>query len=434
MKKTVLVAILLFGLPCFSAAPELAADYYRQITSPFPSGQTHLKNLIKNKIRENFEFSYLVSHEKRQLWVEAKDLNRDIQLSKKVLHKQLKTTFTVHDSNSYWLFVENDQTHHKSWLPLTDFTPVIHDPGIAINLTTTSIREKPHWKSPVMITLPATSRIEVLSINDTWAFVRFQSGSSLTGYVDINNLILKHDFATFVLNSENKWVPVKYREGDTMVGSDNQRIPLSEIKGLQTRPDLGIVSRSNDQKKLLLRQHLTILKTEAETWNVSRLTGHGEVFWKNKSNTLVPVDAGVGLSNDQLLQREISSVAFDSKNSNFGVISADGIFITEDGKTWNQVKQFQNQNHPVLITVDGDILVGSSRSHNKGKSFEPFIKWESFAKLIEEQTRTAPKQIKISSLTINTENVLKVLVDTGSKKLTFASRLNRSNENKWELY
>lgn len=417
-----------------AAAPELAVDFYRQITSPFPSGQTHQKNLEKNKLRESFEFSYLTSQNKRQIWVEAKDLTRDIQLSKKVVHTVSKQSFTVFDSNAYWLFVENDLTHQRSWQPLTDFSPVTEDSGVALNLTATAIRENPNWKSQVIITLPATSRIEILSIDDTWAFVKFQSGGSITGYVDINNLILKHDFASFVMNSQNKWVAVKYREGDVMIGNDNQRISLAEIKGLQTRPDLGIVSRSNDQKKLLLRQHLTILKTEADVWNVSRLSGHGEVFWKKKTNSIISAEPIKGITNDQILEREIFSVSFAAKDSNFGIISAGGIFLTTDGKNWTQLKQFQNQNHPVLITAEGDLLVGSMRSQNKGKSFESFIKWEAVARLIEEQTKAPPKQLKISSLDLSSANVLKVQVDTGHKKMILASRLTQNSENKWELY
>jgi hypothetical protein len=274
-----------------------AIPFYQSPHSLFPSGESSLLNLEKNKISIQKEASFLVEKDRRNFWVSSRDLVRDSDLSE----------------------------------------------NTAITVTSTQIREMDSWKSPYIATLPAGTKLQIVKLKETWAEVIFESVGKIQGWIDLNNLILKADFAAFIqVKGKDQWQTVRYREGTQLITEDNLQIDLDRVSKMKTKPDLGISIAQDERQNLLIRQHLKIIKNDNDQWNVSKLSGHGAVYWKS-SASLSPANTEIiepGISTDDLLKREVVSVSFHPKNPKIGLASAQGIYMTLDGKIWRPIKSF----------------------------------------------------------------------------------------------
>ncbi len=413
---------------------QAAIKFYKSPRSFFPSGEANLRELEKNRVKDHFEYSYLVQRDQKQFWVQAASVVRDVHLSEYVYSNEQKQTYRVIQIAGSSVQATPATGGAPEWLSISQLTPIPADTGVAITLTSTQVRESPTWKSDSVLSLPAGSRLQLIKIEDTWAQVTFESVGKVSGWVDLSNLVLKSDFAAFALwGAKNKWLPVLYREGSDLVTHDQKRIPLSEVKGLITKPDLAISMVTDDEEHLLLRQNLKVLKTEAQSWTLSKLSGHGEVFWKKNLSTPSKDDhLSREISIDELMKREVVSVSFHPKNPNLGVVSAGGIFLTRDGKTWHQISRFGQQDFPVLIDEQSYLYIGSQRSYDLGKTFVPYFRWELLAQILEQKQKSPAQQLKLRALSNPRPGVLRLELETNSGPLRLAARSNQGFITKWD--
>ena len=416
------------------AAQAPAIKFYKSPKSFFPSGEASLKDLEKNRLKDHSEFSYLVQREKKQFWVKATSVARDLNLSEYVYSNTRKQTYKVQNIDGSAITAVPASGGAVETLSLAELSPIPEDTGVAMTLTSTQVHESPTWKSDSMLNLPPGSRLQILKFDDTWAQVTFESVGKVSGWVDLSNLVLKHDFAAFALWGEkNRWLQVVYREGSDLITPDHKRIPLSEVKGLITKPDLAISMVTDDDEHLLLRQNLTLLKTDSEPWALSKLQGHGEVYWKIGAST-PPPDSHFsgGITIEELMKREVVSVSFHPKNPNVAVVSAGGIFLTTDGKTWNKISRFGDQDFPVLIDGQGFLYIGSHRSNDYGKTFSPYFRWELLAQLLEQKQKSPAQQLKIRNLTNPRPGILRMELETNSGPVRLAARTDGGFITKWD--
>ncbi|GIL18330.1 MAG: hypothetical protein BroJett040_20810 [Oligoflexia bacterium] len=418
-------------------SPERAIPFYKSPTSTFASGQKNEKELSKARVRNEFQFSYLIDHENKSFWLTGDTFLRDLDLSQEVQHLETKNTYKVIEARGFWIYGERTTDQKKEWLPLSQLTPSTSDFGCAFNLISSQLHEKPEWKSNSKITLPPLTKLEVLELDSTWAKVKMKSNIDLVGFVDLNNLVMKADFASFVMTKDQKWHPVLHREMDELVIEKNKRLPIGKVAGWLTQPNLGIALRANPKYNIQLKTHLKIKRIEADTWIVSQLTGHGEVYWKPQLKNINLMEKqpsqSANITTEEILKREIQAVAFHPTNPHIGIISSQGIYYTIDGNKWTHLPQFQKENHPVAIGHNGEIIVGSLWSKNFGKSFEPYVKWENLTKLIESETQKTPRVIKIQSLEYKGPEKLKVTVDIGAEKISLLGNPESPTITSWQL-
>lgn len=367
----------------------LAVPFYQSPKSLFPSGEANFTYLDKNKLSVQKQASLLVEKDRRSFWVAASDVVRD-----------------------------------------SDFNQ-----DTAITITNTQIRESDSWKSSFVATVPSGSKLKVLRLKDTWAEVVFESVGQMRGWVDLNNVILKADFAAFIqLNNDPKWHAVRFREGTVLVTENSYRLEISNVSAMKTRSDLAISIASNEAQKLLLRQHLKVVKADSDIWNLSRLPGHGDVYWKSTS-ALSPADNNsvVGISTEELLKREIASVSFHPRNPNMGIAAAQGVFITTDGKHWKQLNYFGKKNFPVLIDHVGALYVGGEKSTDQGKTFTSYLRWDQLAHLVESYQGYPNKQMRIKELQSPRPGILELQLETDLGKVKLAGRSDFSTISKWDF-
>ncbi len=414
-----------------------AVKFYKSPRSFFPSGESNLKDLEKNRIKDHFEFSYLVQREKKQFWVQASSVARDLHLSDFVYNNQTRQTYRVQQISGSSLqgIPVLAGAGDSQWMSLSDLSPIPEDTGVGLTLTSVQVHESPSWKSDSILNLPAGSRVQVVKIEDTWALVNFESIGKVSGWVDLSNLILKSDFAAFALwGKKNQWLQVLYREGSDLITSDKKRLPLAEVKGLITKPELAISIVTDDSEHLLLRQNLTVIKTEAQSWSLSKLSGHGEVYWKKDSVANISADSHLDgdLTIEDIMKREVVSVSFHPKNPNLGLVSAGGVFLTRDGKTWNRLSRFGKSDFPVLIDAQGYLYIGAQRSPDYGKTFSPYFRWELLAQMLEQKQKSPAQQLKIKSLSTPRPGVIQMELETNSGPLRLAARSDQAFISKWD--
>ncbi len=276
----ILAAVLLFSSISYAAYDRSSIEFFRSPQSAFRSGQATENDLVSKRIRAESIFSFLVEYQNKSYWVNGIDIARDLSLSTKITDVFTHLTYKIIEQKGASVYAEEESSGKRQWLGLQNLTTVSTDLGLAINLISTPLREQPTWKSDTSITIPAQSQVEIIKFVDDWIMVKFNSGSSVIGYLPNQNLITKFDFAHHIMTADKEWIEVKYREHCSMVTSKNKRIHLSEVIAVQTTPDIGISLVQDDSKMLVYKAHLKIKKTLQESWNVSSFKGHGEVYWK----------------------------------------------------------------------------------------------------------------------------------------------------------
>jgi hypothetical protein len=429
MNSFFLVSFLIFLTTPLLAAVPSAIKFYKSPSSPFASGEMDIKFLEKSQLSELPEFSYFVNSGKKSIWVKGTNLARDVQLGNFVFSnlKNRKYKVIQVQGSLLWGMPIGEGSNLPEWLSLEDVNPVLDDLGIAMTLLPTKLRESASWQSLSILTLPEHSRLEILQFKEKWAQVKFESVGSMIGWVDLSSLVLKFDFASHVMTSDKKWIPVMYRQGENMMSPNHGPIPLSRITAIMTRPNLGIAIKADDTQGLMLRQNLPLVSARNQVWNLSRLKGHGEVYWQAP---LLKREDDI-LTTDQIMKREITSVSFHPKNQKMGILSSQGIYLTLDGEIWRKIPNFKNRSYPVLIDTESVIYVGGERSLDQGKSFFPCLKWESLAHLVEAKQRAVPKDLRITSIAQLKPGIMKYEIQTDLGKMRWSAKIANRAEHEY---
>lgn len=422
-----------WNFPAQAAQFSPARAFFLSPQSLILSGEAPLRSLEKGWQKDQFQFSYLVEKDRRQFWLKGQDILRDIHLSQFLVSNRNQKNYRVIRFSQASVLAEETQSKSQEWLTLTEVTPSPSDLGIAMNLVPTPLRKSADWKSDASIQIPSLTRLKIVDIQDSWIQVEVISEPLLKGFVDLNNVVLKSDFAQFAMTSDKKWQAVRYREGKKLTLKDGQQISVKNLIGLVTQPDLAISTTTSDQHRLFMRQNLKILKTEAEIWAESNLKGHGTVFWKKQQTAAPSQSHSSSLNNDQILKMEISSVTFHPKAAHLGVVSAQGVYLTKDGTTWDKISLFGNQSHPVHFDDSGVLFVGPYRSYDYGKTFQPAFRWENLTSILESQLKKAVQNMKLVSLSTPVKDQLHIEVQAAGKKLRLAGRLSSEPISHWDF-
>lgn len=423
------INLMLISLISVTSFADIGISFYKNPQSLFASGQANLKTLKKTMQSTEHHYDFLVELNKKSQWVPATSIAQYIHLSNQVSFQN--ENYLLTEIKGSWALVEKKQGQKKEWLSVQELSENPKDLGCAMTLIATSLRASPTWKSDRILSVPEKTRLFIEKTEGSWLLVRFYSGTSSTlGYVDINNVLLKVDFAQEVQTADQKWHPFLYREGTTLFLANNTNADLKKIIALRSRKDLGVMLETLRDKNLLLRQNVVIKKSEAQVWAVSQLKEHGKVYWKYQ---LPKSEGAPTLSKNDILKREIFSVAWSPSNPKIGLASSYGVFFTFDGgNEWTQLSQFKSENHPVQIHEDGSWYVGSFKSKDQGKTFNPYIRMDHLTRLIQSQTKYAPRILKLSEITF-TKNFLQIKIDTGTKTFLLATKSNADSISDWDI-
>ncbi len=351
---------LLLALPLTA---DVGVYFYRDTASRFASGQKSLAELERTRLRTQNSTSFLVEKDGRESWIEKTSL----------------------------VFPDDLGTH----------------PHQARLLVPSALKLQASYDSRTLLSLPELSDVWVVEYFEEFARVRFGDPLGVEGFLPLQHLVLKADFAAFVARQDGRWLPVKHRERNRLILQDGQALALQDIRHLVQKTQVARVIKGTS--RLSSGNFVKVLRDNGEPWLVSQLPGHGEVYWRRPRVTSTD-----RWTTSELLKMEIYSVSFHPRNPKLGLVSADGVFLTQDGENWSKLSAFKNLNVPVLVTEAGKLFVGHQWSENLGQSFKPYLKFDQVAQSVREPLSS----LKIESLVAVSAQNVQLQIHTGTRRLS----------------
>lgn len=315
------------------------------------------------------------------------------------------------------LKLKNLKSENTLTLPANQLISDSSDFGYALTLKDVYLRSAALENGKILTTIAQGYRLKPLVFTAGFFKVRYKD---YTGYVSLSEALTKFDFCTMVF-SKSHWHFVKKREFDQLITNDNLKIPINEVLKLMTPDTRGIIASPN--QKIPLWSQVEVTKSTHADWMQSQLKGHGAIWWREppQDNQRVQIENTVLI--DQLIRQPISSVSFHPKNPLKGILSSNGVYLTEDGLHWSSIKQFENFNGPVHYFNDLLIFVGNFRSVNGGKTFENYIQIDKLTSAIESQYGFLPRRLQVKKIETRAPFRLKIEIETGDRKIQMESPL-----------
>ncbi len=436
------ILLVLFSCQSYAALPLLlpeATSFYKTPKSLFSSGQCSRSELEKNIVRSETELSYQVQWDKRNFEIKGADIIREIQLAKSAYNTEMvilrsqpqsnssylsslkaKTQFLILATENSWALVRTQ--NQEGWVPLFSLEANSEDTGAAVTLIDSFVREKPDLNSKLITTIPLGTRLQEFEIQGDWIHL---NTPKYKGFIDLGHVYLRADFARWAHHRRLGWIQILHRENFKLKTQDNLLFPLSDFTAFVSHPHRAFVINSQPQGPQK-RSRVEIKKLNADRWAASRLKDHGEVWWKKESLALgvnIKAQTSEEISTAELLKRDIFSMAFTDTKKIQGIVSAKGVFKTEDGKNWRRLDSFGNGDFPVAVHKDGAWFVGAYRSLDNGKSFEPFIRWDKVADVLAKKNISIGSMVKILRIESLKTPYIEILMDTGTRRVSLQTHI-----------
>jgi hypothetical protein len=355
---------------------EPTVRFYRNPTSLFPSGQASHSLLKGRQISTRVETWYLIDNGASKEWQPAQNL------------------FYLRD---FYYQSPSEQTGI-----VTTPTPVL--------------RFKKGWR--LTGTLKMGAYVVIQSVRSDWSCGTDQSGQVC---VPTDKVLLAIDAARRAQNSKGQWYSVKYRTRHQLVTENGMVLPIQKIKAWEADPTYAFVRPSQSPttttytiSPLVPFERVRLLRKELRRWNQSILSDHGNIWWQNPISDSDP--AAIVLSREEIEARPIYD---QSRRSQLGLLSAEGIFFTKDGETWTLLKQFGESNHPVTIGPRNTLVVGDQLSFDEGKTFQNYLRWDQITLETQKILRHQPQHLRLASVKPMGNTSLQLRIDTGYKTLEF---------------
>jgi hypothetical protein len=234
----------------------------------------------------------------------------------------------------------------------------------------TALKSSSAKNSSSLETLRAHQLVEVL--NESGEFLKVQS-ESFEGYIKKSQAITINDL-------NGKAVIPKF-------GPEVTRIPLRS----EASPEAKLVSEVTDGAPL------TVLDRQLLKWGHVKMNEQGTFWWSiDDENTLPKVwNETLKITTSELFGRKIYDMVSSPEIPYLKFASAKGIFKTMDGKNWEQISQFKDENYPLAVSQSGVIFVGAFASFDHGESFEPYLRWENLITAARVKYHSSPRFLQI---------------------------------------
>lgn len=290
----------------------------------------------------------------------------------------------------------------------------------------TQLLEQANLKSKKLSTIPEGVRLIPITFENGFVKVMFEKKF---GFIDINACLSKFDFARFAIDfnsKNNSWSQVLRRDFDHLITA-NKTIHFAQTRALAVDELKAIILENTEwidikQKKDTLKKYSTLQfkKIKTEHWAQSELKGHGLIWWKVPKFKAMDQKT---LSINDLLKKDIISVSFDPENSKKGLLSSDGVYISQDGENWREIPQFKGFSGPVYYVNENVFFVGNFKTLDGGKTFENYIQIEKLSDVIQSYTGYSPKKIKITKIKLQKPMSVVVDINTGYTDVKLKSPL-----------
>lgn len=386
--KLILWLSISFSSSSWASIPdaEQVRDFYKSPYSTFRSGQATLVELAKKKSSAQTLKMNLVAIGKYQEWVPSSHL------------------YTIRD-----------------------FAFTALSPMSAYTKTNAIIYKKMNGKWTPFTRIKKGTSFLAEQMTAGWA-----CGDHDSDYVCLANdqIIMAIDLAKKITTKDGKTYDFLERREDHFITKQNQKIYWKELQtwSADTRAalirDIPVLT---SQGNLTQFERVEIKESKMQYWIESLYGNHGKVWWKMQNPPAIIDDDTLILSTQEIKERGIFDWSTNKKS--LAVISARGIFISQEKDTWKFINRFAEVNHPVAIGPNRSIFVGDQYSIDGGVYFEPYIRWDLLSSIVQEQLRHPPEFIKITKIYFPNEKNKEVYfqIDTGCGSFTFSTNTAKQN-------
>lgn len=418
MLSVIALALQLSQNPTHAAlSPLLQVPFFKSTQSLFPSGSTTLEALQKQQLlKTKFSDSVYRWNGKNFKKGELKPV-LPVHLSDYVVELNNHKRWRVLDIGVDALRVQDPLTKLEKNLTTAQVLSDSFDLGSALILKDTFLRKTSSNEGTVLTTIPQGFRLKPLYYQDGFFKVQYKD---YVGFVSLSEALTKFDMCTLVY-SENQWHFVTKREFGFLITNTKKKISLNQIQKIITPDSRGIIASSN--QKVPLWSMIEVIQNPQPDWIQSQLKGHGTIWWKTPEDSQKNPLVEEAILVDQLIRQPIASVSFHPKNPLKGILSSNGVYITEDGLHWKRLRQFDEYNGPVHYFNDLLIFIGNFRSTDGGKSFENYIQIDRLAQAIQDQFGFLPRRLQVNKIETRAPFQIRIEIETGFRKIKMESPL-----------
>ncbi len=416
---SVIAFFLHFGLLPANSAPQASVQvpFFKSSQSLFPSGYTSLEFLQKQQVQK-FVISDTAFRWKGQNF--RKNEIRPVlpvHLSQFVIDIATQQRWKVVESGIETLKVENPKSKSILQMATNEVISDATDLGYALTLKDVYLKSSAQNDGKILTTIAQGYRLKPLEFINGFFKVHYKD---YVGFVSLSEALTKFDLSTMVF-AAGKWHFVKRREFDNIITSEDIKISMNSVQKLMTPDTRGIIASAT--QKIPLWSQVEVVKYSRPDWLQSQLKGHGPIWWRQPSEDSLNSGNEKTVLIDELIRQPISSVSFHPKNPLKGILSSNGVYVTEDGLHWKNLKQFEKFNGPVHYFNDLLIFVGNFRSVTGGRTFENYIQIDKLASAIEAQYGFLPKRLQVRKIETRAPFRLKIEIETGYRKIQMESPL-----------
>lgn len=386
--------------------------FFKTPQSLFPSGSTSIENLEKNQLEQTFKPEIFYKYKKTLF---AKNDIHPVfpnHLSQFVIDPKTQKRWAVLETKVDRILTYDSKSKATMEFAIDEVLADPYDTGFALTLKDVFLKKEPSEKAPILTTVPGGYRFSVLKYKNRFAEVSYKN---YVGYISISEMITKFDLATYIF-AGNKWNLVKNRNFDSIITTENKKFQLDEITGLVTPDHVGLIASKN--QKIPIWSHVESILKNKISWIQSRIKGHGLVWWKQNDISQEKV-----YTIDEILKKDIASVSFHPTNPLKAILSAHGVYMTEDGYHWKELKNFKKFHGPVHYFNDLMIFIGNYRSTDQGKTFENYIQLDKLTAAIESQLGFLPRRLQVKKIDTLPPYQIKLEIETGLRRIQMQSPL-----------
>lgn len=407
----------------FTATPDISVasfgtfssqqvPFFKTVQSSFPSGATSIENLEKNRIGQTFKQESIYKYNSQNFSRSEITPVFPTHMSQSVIDPKTKKRWSALETKVDSILAFDTKNKITTLFNIDDVVADPYDTGYVLTLKDSYLKAEAKETAKVLTTIPGGTRFSVLKFKNGFAEISYKA---YLGYIPVSELITKFDFATYAF-AKNKWNEIKKRTFDFVETKDGKKIHFDDITGLVTPNQIGLIASKN--QKIPLWSRIECATNNKPAWIQSQIKGHGPVWWKPLETSAEKI-----YTIDDLLKKDIASISFHPKNPMKAILSARGVYITDDGYNWREVKEFKNFNGPVHYYNEQMIFVGNFRSTDQGKSFENYIQIEKLASAIQSEYGFLPKKLQVKRIETLAPFQIKIEIETGQHRLHMQSPL-----------
>ena len=265
----------------------------------------------------------------------------------------------------------------KVWISAQKVSSTFHQKKSFVLKHSWPLRKEPNLRSSPIREVGAKTRIHVLQHQAPWFKVQLSMPSSQNPPTADNTY----------------WMEIPW-ERMTTQNAVSSEDPTPFYSAPRTS-DLESSRHVIDELGLLPPKHrFKVLAVERVLWAQTSVPGQTVAWWPVEK-VFRPTEDTRWLSTDKLFSRSLFDIARSPLLPKLVFVSSNGIYRTLDGKTWQQLDEFEEDNHPLAIAENAAVFIGPYMSLDHGETFKKYIRWDSLLKTLSQNTKNknSPQQL-----------------------------------------